>query len=164
MNISATDKGTGKAQSIQIKADSGLSDEEVEQMIRDAEANAAEDEKFANLAQVRNEADGRIHAVQKALKDAADKVSDDEKSSVETAISELEAAAKEDDHDEIKAKLEALDNAFLPISQKIYADAGAGAEGMDPSQFQEGADAAGGNQADDDVVDAEFTEVDEDKK
>ena len=165
MNISATDKGTGKAQSIQIKADSGLSDEEVEQMVRDAEANAAEDEKFANLAQVRNEADGRIHAVRKALKDAEDKVSEDEKSSVETAISELETAAKEDDHDDIKAKLEALDNAFLPVSQKIYADAGAGSEGMDPSQFQQGADAsADNNQADDDVVDAEFTEVEEDKK
>ncbi|WP_296193495.1 MULTISPECIES: molecular chaperone DnaK [unclassified Psychrobacter] len=165
MNISAKDKGTGKAQSIQIKADSGLSDEEVEQMVRDAEANAAEDEKFANLAQVRNEADGRIHAVQKALKEAGDKVTEDEKSTVETAISELEAAAKEDDHDDIKAKLEALDNAFLPVSQKIYADAGAGVEGMDPSQFQQGADNAGNNnQADDDVVDAEFTEVDEDKK
>ena len=165
MNISAKDKGTGKAQSIQIKADSGLSDEEVEQMVRDAEANAAEDEKFANLAQVRNEADGRIHAVQKALKEAGDKVTEDEKSTVETAISELEAAAKEDDHDDIKAKLEALDNAFLPVSQKIYADAGAGAEGMDPSQFQQGADnAAESNQADDDVVDAEFTEVNDDKK
>ena len=165
MNISATDKGTGKAQSIQIKADSGLSDEEVEQMVRDAEANAAEDEKFANLAQVRNEADGRIHAVQKALKDAEDKVEADEKSAVESAISDLEAAIKEDDHDDIKAKLEALDNAFLPISQKIYGDAGAGAEGMDPSQFQDGANAAGDNNAaDDDVVDAEFTEVNDDKK
>ena len=165
MNISATDKGTGKAQSIQIKADSGLSDEEVEQMVRDAEANAAEDEKFANLAQVRNEADGRIHAVQKALKEAEDKVTDEEKSTVESAITELEAAAKEDDHDEIKAKLEALDNAFLPVSQKIYADSGAGSEGMDPSQFQQGAEgAADNNQADDDVVDAEFTEVNDDKK
>ncbi len=165
MNISAKDKGTGKAQSIQIKADSGLSDDEVEQMVRDAEANAAEDEKFANLAQVRNEADGRIHAVQKALKEAGDKVTDEEKSTVETAITELETAAKEDDHDDIKAKLEALDNAFLPISQKIYADSGAGAEGMDPSQFQQGADnAAESNQADDDVVDAEFTEVNDDKK
>ena len=161
MNISATDKGTGKAQSIQIKADSGLSDEEAEQMVRDAEANAAEDEKFANLAQVRNEADGRIHAVQKALKDAEDKVTAEEKSSVETAISELETAAKEDDHDDIKAKLEALDNAFLPVSQKIYADAGAGAQGMDPNQFQ---DAPSENNANDDVVDAEFTEVEEDKK
>ena len=165
MNISATDKGTGKAQSIQIKADSGLTDEEVEQMIRDAEANAAEDEKFASLAQVRNEADGRIHAIQKALKEAEDKVTADEKSVVETAISDLETAAKEDDHDDIKAKLEALDNAFLPVSQKIYADAGAGAESMDPSQFQQGADAAGdNNQADDDVVDAEFTEVNEEDK
>ena len=164
MNISATDKGTGKAQSIQIKADSGLSDEEVEQMVRDAEANAAEDEKFANLAQVRNEADGRIHAVQKALKEAADKVSEEDKSSVETAISELEAAAKEDDHDEIKAKLEALDNAFLPVSQKIYADSGAGSEGMDPNQFQQGAESANSGQADDDVVDAGFTEVNDDKK
>jgi molecular chaperone DnaK len=166
MNISAKDKGTGKAQSIQIKADSGLSDEEVEQMVRDAEANAAEDEKFANLAQVRNEADGRIHAIQKAMKDAADKVTDEEKTTVETAISELEVATKEDDHDDIKAKLEALDNAFLPISQKIYADsgAGAGAEGVDPSQFQEGGEQASTNNADDDVVDAEFTEVkDEDK-
>lgn len=164
MNISATDKGTGKAQSIQIKADSGLTDEEVEQMVRDAEANAAEDEKFANLAQVRNEADGRIHAVQKALKDAEDKVSEEEKSSVETAISELEMAAKEDDHDDIKAKLEALDNAFLPVSQKIYADTGAGSEGMDPGQFQQGTESADASQADDDVVDAEFTEVEEDKK
>ena len=165
MNISAKDKGTGKAQSIQIKADSGLSDEEVEQMVRDAEANAAEDEKFANLAQVRNEADGRIHAVQKALKEAEDKVTAEEKSTVETAITELEAVIKEDDHDDIKAKLEALDNAFLPVSQKIYADSGAGAEGMDPSQFQQGADnAESSNQANDDVVDAEFTEVNDDKK
>ncbi|WP_296205882.1 molecular chaperone DnaK [Psychrobacter sp. UBA3962] len=160
MNISAKDKGTGKEQSIQIKADSGLSDEEIEQMVRDAEANAAEDEKFAALAQVRNEADGRIHAIQKALKDAEDKVTEEEKTSVETAISELELAAKEDDHDDIKAKLEALDNAFLPISQKIYA-AGQGAEGVDPTQA-EGAQAE--NAADDDVVDAEFTEVNEDDK
>lgn len=164
MNISAKDKGTGKAQSIQIKADSGLSDDEIEQMVRDAEANAAEDEKFAELAQVRNEADGRIHAVQKALKDAGDKVTDEEKTSVEAAISELELAAKEDDHADIKAKLEALDNAFLPISQKIYADAGAGAEGVDPNQFaQGGAEPQGTQNADDDVVDAEFTEVKDDK-
>lgn len=165
MNISAKDKGTGKAQSIQIKADSGLSDEEIEQMVRDAEANAAEDEKFAALAQVRNEADGRIHAIQKALKDAGDKVTADEKSAVETAITELETATKEDDHDNIKAKLEALDNAFLPISQKIYADAGAGAEGVDPSQFQQaGGEQASDAKADDDVVDAEFTEVKDDDK
>ncbi|WP_019672097.1 molecular chaperone DnaK [Psychrobacter lutiphocae] len=161
MNISAKDKGTGKEQSIQIKADSGLSDEEIEQMVRDAEANAAEDEKFAALAQVRNEADGRIHAIQKALKEAEDKVTEDEKTAVETAISELELAAKEDDHDDIKAKLEALDNAFLPVSQKIYAT-GQGTEGVDPNQA--GAGAQADTAADDDVVDAEFTEVNEDDK
>lgn len=150
MNISAKDKGTGKSQSIQIKADSGLSESEIEEMIRTAEANAAEDEKFANLANARNEADGRIHAVQKALKEAGDKVTAEEATAVESAISALEAAAKEDDADDIKAKLEALDNAFLPISQKIYADAGA--QGAEPQQEQ-------AKPADDGVVDAEFTEV-----
>lgn len=150
MNISAKDKGTGKSQSIQIKADSGLSESEIEEMIRTAEANAAEDEKFANLANARNEADGRIHAVQKALKEAGDKVTAEETASVESAISALEAATKEDDADDIKAKLEALDNAFLPISQKIYADAGA--QGAEPQQEQ-------ATSTDDGVVDAEFTEV-----
>lgn len=150
MNISAKDKGTGKSQSIQIKADSGLSESEIEEMIRTAEANAAEDEKFANLANARNEADGRIHAVQKALKEAGDKVTAEEATAVESAISALEAAAKEDDADDIKAKLEALDNAFLPISQKIYADAGA--QGAEPQREQ-------AKPADDGVVDAEFTEV-----
>ena len=151
MNISAKDKGTGKSQSIQIKADSGLSDAEIEEMIRAAEANAAEDEKFAALANARNEADGRIHGVQKAMKDAADKVTDGEKAAVEAAISALEAATKEDDVDDIKAKLEALDNAFLPIGQKIYADAGA--QGADAQPQKEA------KPADDGVVDAEYTEV-----
>ena len=156
MNISAKDKGTGKAQSIQIKADSGLSDAEIEQMIRDAEANAAEDAKFAELAQVRNEADGRIHGVQKAMKDAADKVTDSDKTAVEDAIKALELAVKEDNLDDIKSKLEALDNAFLPVSQKIYADAGATAEAGDTQPQQ--------TQQDDGVVDAEFTEVKDDNK
>ena len=156
MNISAKDKGTGKAQSIQIKADSGLSDAEIEQMIRDAEANAAEDAKFAELAQVRNEADGRIHGVQKAMKDAADKVTDSDKTAVEDAIKALELAVKEDNLDDIKSKLEALDNAFLPVSQKIYADTGATAEAGDAQSQQ--------TKQDDGVVDAEFTEVKDDNK
>ena len=156
MNISAKDKGTGKAQSIQIKADSGLSDAEIEQMIRDAEANAAEDAKFAELAQVRNEADGRIHGVQKAMKDAADKVTDSDKTAVEEAIKALELAVKEDNLEDIKSKLEALDNAFLPVSQKIYADSGATAEAGDAQPQQ--------TQQDDGVVDAEFTEVKDDNK
>ncbi|WP_294032826.1 molecular chaperone DnaK [uncultured Moraxella sp.] len=151
MNISAKDKGTGKSQSIQIKADSGLSDAEIEEMIRAAEANAAEDEKFAALANARNEADGRIHAVQKALKDAGDKATAEETAAVEEAIKALEAATKEDNVDDIKAKLEALDNAFLPIGQKIYADAGA--QGADAQPQQDA------KPADDGVVDAEYTEV-----
>ena len=131
-------------------------------MIRDAEANAAEDAKFAELAQVRNEADGRIHGVQKAMKDAADKVTDSDKTAVEDAIKALELAVKEDNLDDIKSKLEALDNAFLPVSQKIYADAGAGAT---DGTFNAGAQAQPeqGSQ-NDDVVDAEFTEVKDDNK
>lgn len=154
MNISARDKGTGKSQSIQIKADSGLSEEEIEQMVRDAEANAEADKKFAELANARNEADGRIGAVQKALKDNADKATDEEKQAVETAISELELATKEDDVEAIKSKIEALDNAFLPIGTKIYSqESGASAEQAQQAQ----------QPADDGVVDAEFTEVKDDK-
>lgn len=157
MNISAKDKGTGKSQSIQIKADSGLTDEEIEQMVRDAEANAEADKKFAELANVRNEADGRIAGVQKALKENGDKATDEEKQAVETAISELELATKEDDVDAIKAKLEALDNAFLPIGTKIYStDQGGADAGQAPKQEQT-------KPADDGVVDAEFTEVKDDK-
>lgn len=157
MNISAKDKGTGKSQSIQIKADSGLTDEEIEQMVRDAEANAEADKKFAELANVRNEADGRIAGVQKALKENGDKATDEEKQAVETAISELELATKEDDMDAIKAKLEALDNAFLPIGTKIYStDQGGADAGQAPKQDQT-------KPADDGVVDAEFTEVKDDK-
>ena len=160
MNISAKDKGTGKSQSIQIKADSGLSDEEIEQMVRDAETNAEADKKFAELANSRNEADGRIAAVQKALKENADKATDEEKQAVENAIKELELATKEDDVEAIKTKLEALDNAFLPIASKIYSQ-----EGANPADFAGQAGAQANTQkADDGVVDAEFTEVKDDKK
>ena len=157
MNISAKDKGTGKSQSIQIKADSGLSEEEIEQMVRDAEANAEADKKFAELANSRNEADGRIAAVQKALKENGDKATDEEKQAVENAIKELELATKEDDVEAIKTKLEALDNAFLPIGSKIYSTENAGV-----GDFAEQASQA--KPADDGVVDAEFTEVKDDKK
>ena len=157
-NISAKDKDTGKPQSNQTKADSGLTDEEIEQMVRDAEANAEADKKFAELANVRNEADGRIAGVQKALKENGDKATDEEKQAVETAISELELATKEDDVDAIKAKLEALDNAFLPIGTKIYStDQGGADAGQAPKQDQT-------KPADDGVVDAEFTEVKDDKQ
>ena len=168
LNVSAKDKGTGKAQSIQIKANSGLSDAEIEQMIRDAEANAEEDKKFEDLAKARNEADGLIHSTQKAIKDLGDKATDEEKATIDAAVSELELATKENDVDAIKAKIEALSNASLPLMQRVYEQnqpqgGDAGAQGFDPSSF--GQD--GGNQqqpTDDGVVDAEFTEVKDDKK
>lgn len=167
LNVSAKDKGTGKAQSIQIKANSGLSDEEIQQMIRDAEANAEEDKKFEELAKVRNEADGLVHSTQKAVKDLGDKATDEEKATIDAAVSELEAATKENDVDAIKAKIEALSAASLPLMQRVYeqtqgaADGQAG--GFDPNGFGQDAGAQQ-KPADDGVVDAEFTEVKDDKK
>ena len=155
MNISATDKGTGKAQSIQIKADSGLSDAEIERMVQEAEANAEEDKKFADLAAARNEADAVTHSMRKTLDEHADKISDDEKQQVSDAIDAVETAVKQDDSDEIKAKVEALQNIAMPILQKVHAQ----------EAPQGGADGQQAPESDDDsVVDADFTEVEDDKK
>lgn len=155
MNISAKDKGTGKAQSIQIKSDSGLSDEEIQQMVRDAEANAEEDKKFFDLATVRNEADGVIHSMQKTVKEQGDKVSEDEKKAIDEAIDALELATKENDVDDIKAKLDALQAAAMPVVSRMYAE-----QPQEGGEGQPQQDAP----ADDGVVDAEFTEVKDDKK
>ena len=165
LKVSAKDKSTGKEQSIQIKANSGLSDAEIEAMIKDAEANAEEDRKFEELAKARNEADALVSSSNKAVKDLGDKVTEDEKTAIATAVSELEAATKENDVEEIKAKTEALQNILMPITQRAYEQAqGAGsAEGFDPNAFQ-GGDAGQQQKADDGVVDAEFTEVKDDKK
>jgi molecular chaperone DnaK len=167
LKVSAKDKSTGKEQSIQIKANSGLSDDEIEAMIKDAEANAEEDRKFEELAKARNEADALISSAQKAVKDLGEQVTDEEKTAVDTAVSELEAATKENDADEIKAKTEALQNILMPITQRAYEQAqgaagGAGAQDFDPNAFNQ--QAGGSQKADDGVVDAEFTEVNDDKK
>lgn len=156
MHVSAKDKATGKEQSIQIKASSGLSDEEVERMVQDAEAHAEEDAKLKALVEARNTADGMIHSVEKSLADLADKVTDEEKAPVDAAIAELKTAMEGDDVEAITAKTEALTTAFGPIAQKAYADA----EGA-PDMGEAGADA--GAKQDDDVVDADFEEVKEDK-
>jgi len=164
-DIPPEDKSTGKEQSIQIKANSGLSDAEIEAMIKDAEANAEEDRKFEELAKARNEADALVSSAQKAVKDLGEQVTADEKTAVETAVSELEAATKENDVEDIKAKTEALQNIIMPITQRAYEAAqGAqgGAQGFDPNAFQ--GDAGQQQKADDGVVDAEFTEVKDDKK
>ena len=158
LNVSAKDKATGKEQSIVIKASSGLSDDEVEKMIKDAEAHAGEDKKLRELVDARNAADGMIHATEKSMKDLGDKIDADEKAKVEAAISELKEAIKGDDKDKIEAKTTALTEAAGKIAEKAYAQqagaagaAGAGAAGG----AAEGARAEGGEE----VVDAEFEEV-----
>ncbi|TNC84097.1 MAG: molecular chaperone DnaK [Thalassolituus sp.] len=153
LNVSAKDKATGKEQSIVIKANSGLSDEEIEQMVSDAEANAEADKKFEEMVQVRNTADGLIHATRKTLEEAGDKATDEEKSAIEAAIADLEEALKGDDKENIEAKTNALTEASSSLAQKLYAEQAAQAEAAG------GADQAEGSAQDDDVVDAEFEEV-----
>jgi len=154
LNVSAKDKATGKEQSIVIKASSGLSDEEIDQMIKDAEANSADDKKFEEMVTVRNTADGMIHATKKTVEEAGDKATDEEKEAINTAIAELEEALKGDDKESIEAKTTALTEASSALAQKMYADAAA-AEGAENA-----ADAGG----EDDAVDAEFEEVKDEEK
>ncbi|MBK7167829.1 MAG: molecular chaperone DnaK [Gammaproteobacteria bacterium] len=160
LHVSAKDKATGKEQSIVIKASSGLSDAEVEKMVRDAEAHAEEDRKFEHLVAVRNKADGMVHAIRKTLKDSADKVQEDEKQRIEAAIKEVEEALKSDDAEQIEAKSEALTEVSAKLAERLYAEQ-AQAAGAGPQQ-------AGGEEPQpqrDDIVDAEFEEVkDSDRK
>jgi molecular chaperone DnaK len=153
LNVSAKDKATGKEQSIVIKASSGLSDEEIDAMVADAEANAAEDVKFEELAQARNTADGLAHAAKKTLEDAGDKASDEEKSAIETAIAKVEEAVKGDDKDAMDAAAKELSEASATLAQKLYAE----------QQAEEG-QGESAEQPADDAMDAEFEEVDETQK
>ena len=157
LNVSAKDKATGKEQSIVIKASSGLSDEEIERMIKDAEANAADDKKFEQLITARNTADGLVHATRKTLEEAGSKVDAAEKEKIEAAILATEAAIKSGDIAEIEAKTKELTDVSSSLAQKMYAEKQAGAQGG----------AAGGAQGNagqnDDAVDAEFEEVKDDK-
>ena len=156
LNVSAKDKATGKEQSIVIKASSGLSDEEIEKMVKDAEANAEADKQFEEMISARNTADSMIHATKKSMADAGEKLTDEEKAPVESAISELEEALKADDKDQIMAKTSALTEASAKIAEKLYATA-------DASTTDTATD-AGSSEPEDDVVDAEFEEVKDDEK
>ena len=156
LNVSAKDKATGKEQSIVIKASSGLSDDEIDQMIQDAEANAADDKRFEELATARNQADGLAHSTRKTLEEAGDKATEEEKAAITKAIEEVEAAVKGDDKDEIEAKTKALSEAAAGLAQKMYAEA---QQQGDASTAEAQADSAA-----DDAVDAEFEEVKDDKK
>jgi molecular chaperone DnaK len=159
LNVSAKDKATGKEQSIIIKASSGLSDEEIEGMVKDAEANAEADRVFEELTSARNMAEGMVNASRKALEDGADKATDEEKAAIESAIAEVEEALKGEDKDAIEAASTKLTEASSSLAQKMYAEQGEQG-GEAPQAEAENDQAAGG----DDVVDAEFEEVKEDNK
>lgn len=158
LNVSAQDKATGKQQSIVIKASSGLSDDEIDQMVADAEANADADAKFEEMIQARNTADGMVHSVKKTLEEAGDKATEEEKSSIEAAIAEVEEALKGDDKEAIEAATTKLTEASSGLVQRMYQEQAAQAEGAAGGEQPSGTDKA------DDVVDAEFEEVkDKDK-
>ena len=159
LNVSAKDKATGKEQSIVIKASSGLSDEEIDQMVKDAEAHSADDKKFEELITARNTADGLIHATKKTLEEAGDKATDEEKDAINNAISALEEAVKSDDLAEIEAKTKDLTDASTGLAQKLYAEQ-AQAEGAAGAEAEAG---EAGQSTNEDAVDAEFEEVEEDK-
>jgi molecular chaperone DnaK len=162
LHVSAKDKATGKAQSIKIQASSGLNEAEIDKMVKDAEAHADEDRKFHELVTARNQADNMIHAVTKAMKDAGDKVTADERQAIERAVEALKEAMKSDNKDTIEAKTKDLTDASSKMAERLYAQgspdqqqqAGAGDQG----QAAEGSDKKGDN-----VVDAEFEEVKDDK-
>jgi molecular chaperone DnaK len=153
LNVSAKDKATAKEQKIVIKASSGLTEDEIKRMVRDAEAHAEEDRKFRELADTRNRADALLHATEKALKDLGEKVSASDRAKVESALSDLKGVIKGDDKDVIETKARALAEASATIAQQAYSDAqaGGGAAGSGPGS------AAGGGK--DEVLDAEFEEV-----
>ena len=155
LHVGAKDKATGKEQKITIKANSGLSDEEIQQMIRDAETNAEADKKFEELAAARNQGDALVHSTRKMIADAGDKVTAEEKTAIEAALVALEAAIKGDDKAAIEAKVEELSKVSAPVAQKMYAEQGQPADGA--------AQHAEPEAKHDDVVDAEFEEVKDQK-
>ncbi|MBW2519762.1 MAG: Hsp70 family protein, partial [Deltaproteobacteria bacterium] len=156
LNVSAKDLGTGKEQSIRITASSGLSEEEIEKMVKDAESHASEDKKKRELIEARNQADGLVYTTEKAIKEHGDKIGEDDRKKIETALDDLKKAIEGSDAEEIKSKTEALATASHKLAEAMY------------QQTQEEANESGDSQPSakpsDDVVDAEFEEVDDQKK
>lgn len=177
LSVSAKDKASGKEQKIVIKASSGLSEDEIKNMVRDAEAHAEEDKKFHDLVTARNHADSMIHAVEKSIKELADKVSEEEKSRAKAAIEALKESMKGNDKDEIERRTEALTDVSGKLAERMYAEKGgaAGGAGMGPdmgatggadmgSSSNAGDSGHGSHEGKEEVVDAEFEEVKENKK
>ncbi|MBT3703715.1 MAG: molecular chaperone DnaK [Alphaproteobacteria bacterium] len=163
VNVSAKDKGTGKEQQIRIQASGGISDDDIEQMVQDAEKHASEDQERKEAAEARNQGESLIHATEKNLADYGDKVSAEEKTAIETTIAELKTALEGENVEDIKAKTEALSQAAMKLGEAMYA--AEQAEGAAAEGAPEGSDAGDASgPADDDVVDADFEEVNEDDK
>jgi molecular chaperone DnaK len=160
LNVSARDKATGKEQKIVIKASSGLSEDEIKRMVKDAESHAEEDRKFRELVESRNKADALVHSSEKALKDLGEKVSPTDRANIESAISDLKRALSGDDKEVIDTKANALAQASATIAQQAYAQSGGGGAEANAGA-ESGAAGAGGK---DDVLDAEFEEVNDKKK
>jgi molecular chaperone DnaK len=159
LNVSAKDVKTGKEQRIVIKASSGLSEAEIKRMVSDAEVHAEEDKKFRELVGARNKADATVHAVEKALAEGGDKVSEDEKKSANEAIAAVKSAMSSDDREDIERRTQALEQASTALMQKMYEQASAAGQGPGSSSGSAGGGEKGGKQ--DDVLDAEFEEVKE---
>jgi molecular chaperone DnaK len=163
LHVSAKDKATGKEQSIRITASSGLAEDEIERMVKDAEAHAEDDKKFHELVSARNNADAMIHATEKSMEELGDKLDGGERASIEAAINDLKKVLDSDDKDAIEAKTKALTDASAKMAEKLYAQQG-GAAGAGGPETDAGAAGSQQASADDDVVDAEFEEVQDDKK
>jgi molecular chaperone DnaK len=155
VNVSAKDKGTGKEQQIRIQASGGLSDADIERMVKEAEANADADKKKREAVEAKNQAESMVHSTEKSLKDYGDKVSNEDKLAIETALNDVRNVLESDDGELIKEKTAALAEVSMKLGEAMYK----------ASQAEAEAKAAGGDApADDDVVDAEFEEVKDDKK
>jgi molecular chaperone DnaK len=159
LNVSAKDKATGKEQSIVIKASSGLSDEDIEAMVADAESHAEEDKKFEELISSRNTADSMIHATKKTLEESGDKVSDEERKKIESAIADLEGVLSGDNKVDIDAKTQALTEVSSALAQRMYSEEAQGSEAPASS-----GESQTSQDVDSDAVDAEFEEVKDDNK
>jgi molecular chaperone DnaK len=160
VNVQAKDKGTGKEQQIRIQASGGLSEADIDKMVKDAEAHAEDDKKRKSEVEAKNQAEALLHSTEKALSEHGNKVGEAERTAIENGIADLKEALKGDDAEAIKAKSNTLAQASMKLGEAMYKSQQAGAEeGAAPG----GEDAAAGEAKKEDVVDAEFTEVDDDK-
>jgi molecular chaperone DnaK len=162
VNVSAKDKGTGKEQQIRIQASGGLSEQDIEQMVKDAESHAEEDKRRRALVEAKNQAEALIHSTEKMLSDNADKIAQSDKSTVEAAIADLRTALEGEDLSAIEARTQALSQASMKLGEAMYQGGGGSDEGGGPGDGTGGGEAGG--QSQEDVVDADFEEVQDDDR